>query len=114
MQIEKHTRNDVCVISPRGRLDAATAPGFRDRMAAITGTDRMVIDMERVDFIDSSGLGALVAAVRGRRQSAGDLKLACLNRDVRRVFELTRAFRLFDIFDSPDAAAKSFAREERT
>ena len=113
MKIDQNTINNVCVLAPRGRLDAATAPQLRERLGAMGGQDRqMVIDLGQVEFIDSSGLGALVAHVRALRKLDGDLKLAALNDKVRRVFELTRAFRLFDIFDSSSAAAASYRHED--
>lgn len=113
MKIDQNTINNVCVLTPRGRLDAATAPKLREHLGTMGASGRqMVIDMGPVEFIDSSGLGALVAHVRRLRRLDGDLKLASLNDKVRRVFELTRAFRLFDIFDNSAAAVASFRHED--
>ncbi len=112
MKIDQHTISNVNVLSPRGRLDAATAPQLRERLEIEAKANlHMVIDLEAVEFIDSSGLGALVAKVRALRKVDGDMKLAALNEKVRRVFELTRAFRLFDIFDSVEAAAANYGHE---
>ncbi|MBI9086098.1 MAG: STAS domain-containing protein [Desulfobacterales bacterium] len=105
--------NNICVFMPRGRLDATSAPLLRERLTAGDTIDgRIVLDFSSVDFMDSSGLGTLVASARRLRAQQGDLKLACLADKVRRVFELTRADRLFDIYDDPEAAVSSFAPEK--
>jgi len=114
MLIDKRVINNICVFMPRGRLDAASAPLLRERLTAgETINPRVVIDFSSVDFMDSSGLGVLAAGARRLRAQQGDLRLACLADEVRRVFELTRAERLFDIYDDPEAAVRSFAAEEQ-
>ncbi len=112
MDIDQKLLNDVCVLTPKGRLDSTAAPLLKQRLADLAGPKRrIVIDLEQVEFIDSSGLGALVSYVRILRNLNGDLKLVGLNDKIRHVFELTRAFRLFDIFDSTSAAVESFKWE---
>jgi len=113
MKINHNIIDNISVLILQGRLDTVTAFQVRERLGVLGGPNRkIVLDMKRVEFIDSSGLGALVASVRWMRELNGDLKLACLNTGVRQVFELTRAFRLFDIFDSTAAAVESSRREE--
>lgn len=83
------------------RIDAAQAIAFKDAMRAMTtgGGDHVVLDLGQVQFIDSSGLGAIVAALKlmgpGRR-----LDLACLTPDVAKVFHLTRMNSIFAIHAS--------------
>lgn len=113
MRIDQQVMKNICVLMPQGRLDAASAPLLRERLTDGDGIDgRMVLDFSSVDFMDSSGLGVLVASARRLRAQKGDIKLACLAGKVRRVFELTRADRLFDIYDDPEAAVRSFATEK--
>ena len=112
MKIDLNTKDNVTVFIIRGRLDAVAATQVKARLEILSEPDRkMVIDMDQVEFIDSSGLGALIACLRRFRKINGDIKLACLNSNVRQVFELTRAFRLFDIFDSSTAAVESISQE---
>ena len=85
------------------RIDAAVAIQFKDRMREVTegGAQRIVLDLSRVDFIDSSGLGAIVASMKqlgGRR-----LDLAGLSPTVQKVFRLTRMDTIFAIH--PDVGA---------
>jgi len=113
MKINHNIIDNISVLTLQGRLDTVAAFQVRERLGVLGGPNgKIVLDMKRVEFIDSGGLGALVASVRWLRGLNGDLKLACLNPDVRQVFELTRAFRLFDIFDSCAGALNSYRHED--
>ncbi|MEC7762762.1 MAG: STAS domain-containing protein [Pseudomonadota bacterium] len=85
------------------RIDAAVAIQFKDQMRALIddGPDRVVLDLSGVSFVDSSGLGAIVAAMKqaGKPQR---LELAGLTRSVAKVFALTRMDRVFTIHESVD------------
>lgn len=85
------------------RIDAAVAIRFKDVMRGLTGDpaapDRVVLDLEQVEFIDSSGLGAIVAAMKQMREGQ-DLELAGLSGTVAKVFRLTRMDTVFRIHDS--------------
>lgn len=87
------------------RIDAAVAIRFKDAMRAATtgGPDRVILDLGQVAFVDSSGLGAIVAAMKqlgdGRR-----LELAALTPDVDKVFRLTRMDSVFVIHADLDTA----------
>ena len=88
-----------------GRIDAAMAIQFKEDMRAETkgGPNRVILDLSRVDFVDSSGLGAIVASLKqmgaGRR-----LDLAGLTPTVDKVFRLTRMDTVFNLFPSLDEA----------
>ena len=88
------------------RIDAAMAIQFKDDMRTETseGPDRVVLDLTNVDFIDSSGLGAIVAAMK-QLGNERQLDLAALTPDVEKVFRLTRMDTVFTILpEVPDAA----------
>ncbi|MGH1454019.1 MAG: STAS domain-containing protein [Paracoccaceae bacterium] len=92
------------------RIDAAVAIAFKDRMRELTdaGPIHIVLDLSAVDFIDSSGLGAIVAAMK---QLGGGRKLALagLSDNVEKVFRLTRMDTVFAIHSSADAAVQAHA-----
>jgi anti-sigma B factor antagonist len=92
------------------RIDAAVAIKFKDAMRDITDTANgtIVLDLSQVDFIDSSGLGAIVAAMK-QMGDAGSLDLAGLRPNVDKVFRLTRMDTVFSIHSSADAAIKANA-----
>ncbi|SMR82292.1 anti-sigma B factor antagonist [Aliiroseovarius halocynthiae] len=87
------------------RIDAAIAIKFKDQMRDITsdGPQRVVVDMTAVDFIDSSGLGAIVAAMK-QVPDGRSFELAGLSKTVSKVFSLTRMDTVFTIHDSVDSA----------
>jgi anti-sigma B factor antagonist len=60
----------------------------------------VVVDLSGVDFLDSAGLGLLVALLKRVSERGGDLKIAGLQKKVRMVFEITRAFKVFEIFET--------------
>lgn len=106
MDIDSKTEDQLRIVSVREqRIDAAVAIEFKDAMRENTdgGPDLIVLDLSQVEFIDSSGLGAIVASMKnlgiGRK-----LALAGLTPTVARVFELTRMDTVFSIFPTLDGA----------
>jgi len=72
------------------------------------GHPNILVDLSASDFVDSSFLGALVAGLKKATMKSGDLKIVGLQPPVRAMFELTRLYRIFDIFDGQDEAVSSF------
>ena len=97
------------LIAP-SELDARNAPAARDFLKRLVegGASRLVIDLSQVSFIDSSALGALLTALKAARAAGGDVKLCGMTPAVQTIFELTRLFRVFDVFPSVEQAASSF------
>ena len=104
------TERGVIVIAPTGRLDVAGAPALKDAVgeAVKNGQPRLVIDMEGVSFVDSSGLGSVVAALKQARSSKGDVRLAAPNQQVRVVLELTTLDRVFPFYATVEDALTDF------
>jgi len=73
------------------------------------GNQNIIVDLSTSDFVDSSFLGALVAGLKKATMKSGDLKIVGLQPPVRAMFELTRLYRIFDIFDNQDEAVASFS-----
>ena len=111
MQIFEQRTDGVITLRLDGRLDASTSQDFKARVTDLVqaGFVNIVMDMSGVDFIDSSGIGALVAALRAATALGGAIKIAALQSPVRSIFELTRMHRIFEIFGDSAAAAASFA-----
>ncbi len=108
MDITSEVSDDFQIIKVLDkRIDAAAAIQFKDKMRSLTDEQKgpVVLDLSEVDFIDSSGLGAIVAAVK-LLGSDRPLHLAGLTPIVAKVFALTRMERVFKIFDSPLDALK--------
>ena len=108
MDLSTRTAGDVRIISIAAeRIDAAAAIRFKDAMREATAgwTGRAVLDMQAVDFIDSSGLGAIVSSMKALE---GDhrLELAGLTPKVVKVFRLTRMDTVFTIHDTAEDALR--------
>lgn len=116
MEITEQIIGGVTILKLSGRLDSIWAPQLKDRVKACAkdGRIRLVIDMADIDFVDSSGLGSLVACLRSLNKQAGDMRIAALQNRVRAVFELIRLHHIFEIFDSSGAAVNSFQGAERS
>ncbi|QQR75661.1 MAG: STAS domain-containing protein [Holophagales bacterium] len=101
--------NVTTLVAP-SELDARNAPAARDYLKKLVeaGASRLVIDLSAVSFIDSSALGALLTALKAARSAGGDVKLSGMTPAVQTIFELTRLFRVFDVFPSAEQAAASF------
>src|SRR5258707_15384960 len=106
----RQTDAGVTVLAPSGRLDVAGAPALKDAVseAVKNGQPRLVIDMEGVSFVDSSGLGSVVAALKQVRSSKGDLRLAAPNPQVRGVLGLTTLDRGFPYYAPGQEALTDF------
>jgi anti-sigma B factor antagonist len=89
-------------------LDAGNADDFkRDIGPVIDAYPRLVLDLSRLRFVDSSGIGAFISCLRKLNAAGGDLKLCGLTPPVRAVFELVRMHRVFDIFDTQEWAVQA-------
>jgi anti-sigma B factor antagonist len=90
-------------------LDASTARAFKDTMKPLLTQDaKLVLDLSKVEFIDSSGLGALVSCLREAHVNGGEIKLFGLSKSARALFELVRMHRVFEVFNTSEEAIKSY------
>ena len=109
MPLEVESRpadNGVTVLAPTGRLDVAGAPALKEAIGEVVknGPPKVVIDMEGVSFVDSTGLGSVIAALKQIRNSQGELRLAAPNQQVRVVLELTTLDRVFPYYATVEEA----------
>jgi anti-sigma B factor antagonist len=96
--------NGIAVASLDGRLNMASAGRLREAVntAVAGGHNRIAVDLTNVEFMDSSGLGALVNGLKTAREAGGDLRIAAPNEQVRLVLQLTNMERFLTMV--PDAA----------
>ena len=90
---------DQAVIDIRGELDVYTAPQLREQLASLfdQGARHVVVEMGQMDFIDSTGLSVLVAALKRLRENEGDLTLRSPKANALKILEITGLNRVFDI-----------------
>lgn len=94
------------VMSVFGELDVATSPDLRERLIDLVaeGRTRLVIDLDGVDFLDSTGLGTIVGALKRVRTHGGDLRLVCSQSRIARLFEITGLDKAVPLQSTLDAA----------
>ncbi|MCK5805254.1 MAG: STAS domain-containing protein [Lentisphaeria bacterium] len=102
----------IGVIQVSHALTAATVDTFREQLSGWQSGEmdvkNYVMDLEQVDFMDSAGLGTLIAVLKRITERGGDMKIACLQKKPRMVFEITRAYKVFEIYDTVAEALEKF------
>ena len=101
----------VAVAHFTGRLDFTSAPDARDQFAtAITGGQRkLIVDLSKVAFVDSAGLGSLIGGMRAARQAGGDLRIANPSEQARMLLSLTSLDQVLKIHSTIEEAVSGFA-----
>lgn len=104
--LESHTTGHVTVIVVAGRLTMATVAEFSEALhrALTAGSNHLVIDLAGTTFVDSSGLGALVAGLRRTRDGGGDLRIAAPGEQASAVLSLTNLDKVLLAYPSVEAA----------
>jgi anti-sigma B factor antagonist len=108
MELQLATRHegDVSVVSARGEVDVFTAPDLDTELDALiaAGSSRLVVDLSDVAFLDSTGLGVLVKALKHAREAGGWLHLVVTSDRIRKIFEITGLDASIPIFDTAQDA----------
>jgi anti-sigma B factor antagonist len=88
-------------VTVEGEVDVATAPALRDELYRLIdrGTKRIVVDLGGMEFIDSTGLGVFVGALKRSREGGGELELRSLRPPARKIFDITGLSTAFNIAD---------------
>lgn len=110
MKITTSLNGDILVCSIDGEIDINTSPQVKKAFDKLVKDKqkKIVINLGRVSYIDSSGLATLVEALKNLRNYGGRLKLTDLSSKVKSLFEITKLEKLFDIADTAEEALKAF------
>ena len=94
------------VVEVAGEIDVYTAPKLREQLAELVDAGRhdIVVDMQRVEFLDSTGLGVLVGGLKRIRQHDGSMNLVCTQERILKIFRITGLTKVFPIHESVAAA----------
>jgi anti-sigma B factor antagonist len=117
LSLAARTVAEYTVLEIGGEVDVYTAPKLRERLIEMVnaGDRHIVVDLGRVDFLDSTGLGVLVGVHRRLRARDGSLALVCPHERLLKVFRITGLDNVFDIHASvEDATRGGAARAART
>ena len=104
------------IVEVGGEIDVYSAPTLRDRLNALVadGHHDLIVDMQGVEFLDSTGLGVLVGGLKRVRTHSGSLQLVCSQERVLKVFRITGLTKVFAIHDTVEQALANDTRAETT
>lgn len=111
LDIQQRERDGIVILDLKGRITVGEEAGaLRDRVASVTaaGSKNIILNLAHVDYIDSTGLGALVMCSTNQRKAAGALKLLNLNRRNIELLVMTKLATVFDLFTDEQDAVNSF------
>ena len=110
METRIEVKDNLIVVRVVGRLVASSAEDVKKVLTEqVAKCPNILCDLSGMTHIDSSGLGVLVCTLQACKTAGGTCRIACLQPHPRIVFDITKVFRVFDIYDTVEAAEKAFA-----
>ncbi len=113
-KMEMHTLDQgVPVIELEGEVDVYTAPQLKQQVIGVleSGSKGLVVDLTKVDYLDSTALGVLIGGLKRIREVDGNLMLICPSPRIRRVFEITGLDKIFLIYNTQEEAKAALGKE---
>jgi len=107
LSIQEHAAGEGrTVVEVSGEIDVYTAPKLREALLNLveSGNYRLIVDMEGVEFLDSTGLGVLVGGLKRVRAHDGAIDIVCTQGRILRIFKITGLSNVFSIYDTVDDA----------
>ncbi len=110
MEINRREVGDIVIFDINGEIDLYNAPEIKEKIKDELNKNKVnvVINLDRVSYIDSSGIGVLISSLSNLKKIGGALKLINVYASVRKVFELTKLTSFFDIYDNESDAISAF------
>jgi anti-sigma B factor antagonist len=111
MQIKEQIEGDVVVLSLRGNLMGEPETSeFRDKVKNLVrdGFLKIVLDVSKIKWVNSSGLGALISALATVNNAGGDMRLANVTEKIKSLFMITQLIKVFKTFETSERAVASF------
>ncbi|MGJ9412740.1 anti-sigma factor antagonist [Aeromicrobium sp. CF4.19] len=111
LSLKTRTEGPFEIIEVGGEIDVMTAPRLREAVieAVDRGRLRLIIDVEQVDFLDSTGLGVLVGALKRVRADGGSLDIVCTHERILKIFDITGLDKVFGLHGSVEQACAESA-----
>ncbi|MGC0422172.1 STAS domain-containing protein [Embleya sp. AB8] len=106
LSLSTRTEGGRTIVEVGGEIDVYTAPKLREQLVELVneGQFHLIVDMEAVDFLDSTGLGVLVGGLKRVRAHEGSLQLVCTQERILKIFRITGLTKVFPIHPSVAAA----------
>jgi anti-sigma B factor antagonist len=112
MKIAEYVGNNIIVIEPHGRLTLETIQFFRRAFAKRidNGWNRLILDLQHIDYLDSAGLGAIAQAYASCKTRGTRLVLVHVHGKNRELLAVTKLLTVFDVYETTLEAERSFSR----
>jgi anti-sigma B factor antagonist len=109
LSLSTRTQGDRTVVEVGGEIDVYTAPKLREQLVELVndGKYHLIVNMERVDFLDSTGLGVLVGGLKRVRAHDGSLRLVCTQERILKIFRITGLTKVFPIHSTVEEAVEA-------
>lgn len=109
LSLDTRTEGEHTVVAVGGEVDVYTAPKLREALVGLVnaGQYHLVVDVEGVEFLDSTGLGVLVGGLKRVRNHDGSLQIVCTQERLLKIFRITGLTNVFAIHDTVDAAVST-------
>ena len=109
IEVQTKTDGDATIVTPQGDIDLSRAPSLRSQLSAIQAKRprKLIIDLNGVPYMDSSGVATLVEAMQNARKSGSKLVLCALQDRVRSIFEIARLDMVFTIVKTTEDGLKA-------
>lgn len=106
LSIHVHVVDDMQVFELTGSLDIATSPTVRAALTSASerGSHRLIADLTNVDFLDSTGLGALIGGQRRAKEFGGEVRIVAKEGQILRLLRITGLLKVFSVYATLDAA----------
>ena len=106
LKLGHHARDGIEVIDVQGEIDMYTAPRLRELLIDLvsTGSYQLVVNLDKVGFLDSTGLGVLVGGLKRVRAHDGSLDLVCTQQRILKILRITGLTEVFGIYETVDQA----------
>ena len=103
------TKNGIKIVDIEGEIDVYTSMELKKELNGMidNGSKKIIINLEKVNYMDSSGLGILVAILKRLKQEDGIMKLTKMNIGIKKIFEITKLTKFFEIYEDEEKALKS-------
>lgn len=108
LALESRNENGWAVLQVRGEVDLYTSPQLRDGITELLdqGTNRIVVDLSGIEFMDSTGLGVLVVGLKRAKERDGEFTLVCREGSVQKILSITGLDKVFSIHGSVAEATR--------
>lgn len=113
LKLDHRTEDGLTIVDVEGEIDVYTAPRLRELLIDLVnkGNFKLLVNMEKVDFLDSTGLGVLVGGLKRVRAHDGSLELVCTQERILKIFRITGLTKVFGIYASVDEAKEAHDRD---